>query len=252
MSRAQQFDEVQQSFNFHSWFEREPCVEIGKLEECHEKIKKNIVIKSDMVKITNRTSLEVILREVQFYTLLLSVAHVKSANIEKEVTKFKRDAAELFKRKNADYGDAFALYGIPGVLMRMGDKFQRISSLSQNGVVNIKSESQADTIVDLYNYSIIALMLLRENSAPVNLSDRDGALITINKAADNPQQLNKIREYIIEETYPISSDVSKYKYLLEVVTGLLYNCCDHKWTRDYGEYVDSHTPHYCERCGKQD
>ena len=31
---------------------------------------------------------------------------------------------ELFKRKNADYGDAFAKYGTIGVLMRIEDKIQ--------------------------------------------------------------------------------------------------------------------------------
>lgn len=246
MSRAQQFDEVQHSFNFDSWFERHPYVDVKRLEECHEKIKKNVLIRSDMVKVTNTTALEAVLREVQFCTLLMSTGS------KGDITEFKKSAAELFKQKNADYGDAFALYGIPGVLMRMGDKFQRISSLSNNGVVNIKSETQVDTIIDLYNYSIIALMLLRENTAIINLSDKDSALITIHKAAGNSIELNRIREYIIEETYPISSDVSKYKHLLEVVSGLLYKCCDHKWSRDYGEYVDSHTPHYCEKCGMQD
>ena len=29
---------------------------------------------------------------------------------------------ELFKKKNADYGDAFAKYGPVGVIMRMEDK----------------------------------------------------------------------------------------------------------------------------------
>ena len=34
-------------------------------------------------------------------------------------------ALELFARKNADYGDAFAKYGVIGVLMRIEDKIQR-------------------------------------------------------------------------------------------------------------------------------
>ena len=36
------------------------------------------------------------------------------------------DALELFTRKNADYGDAFAKYGIIGVLVRIEDKIQRV------------------------------------------------------------------------------------------------------------------------------
>ena len=44
------------------------------------------------------------------------------------------DALELFTRKNADYGDAFAKYGIIGVLMRIEDKIQRAVSITKNGV----------------------------------------------------------------------------------------------------------------------
>lgn len=36
-----------------------------------------------------------------------------------------QEALELFTRKNIDYGDAFAKYGVIGVLMRMEDKLQR-------------------------------------------------------------------------------------------------------------------------------
>ena len=32
---------------------------------------------------------------------------------------------ELFKKKNQDYGDAFAKYGTLGVLVRISDKLQR-------------------------------------------------------------------------------------------------------------------------------
>ena len=39
--------------------------------------------------------------------------------------KIQRESKDLFRRKNADYGDAFATYGPIGVLVRMGDKIQR-------------------------------------------------------------------------------------------------------------------------------
>ena len=41
---------------------------------------------------------------------------------------------ELFKKKNADYGDAFAKFGVIGVLMRIEDKIQRSLSITKNGV----------------------------------------------------------------------------------------------------------------------
>ena len=40
-------------------------------------------------------------------------------------------ALELFKKKNADYGDAFAKFGTIGVLMRIEDKIQRSLSITK-------------------------------------------------------------------------------------------------------------------------
>jgi beta-glucosidase/6-phospho-beta-glucosidase/beta-galactosidase len=72
-------------------------------------------------------------------------------------------ALELFTRKNADYGDAFAKYGLVGVLMRIEDKIQRALSITKNGVNLVKDEGIKDTLLDLHNYAAMALMLLEEN-----------------------------------------------------------------------------------------
>lgn len=69
------------------------------------------------------------------------------------------EALELFTRKNADYGDAFAKYGIIGVLMRIEDKIQRALSITKNGIVLVNDESLKDTLLDLHNYAAMALML---------------------------------------------------------------------------------------------
>ena len=73
-----------------------------------------------------------------------------------------RKALELFTRKNIDYGDAFAKYGVIGVLMRIEDKMHRIMSITKNGVNLIQDEGIRDTLIDLHNYSAMALMLLDE------------------------------------------------------------------------------------------
>jgi hypothetical protein len=69
---------------------------------------------------------------------------------------------ELFRKKNIDYGDAFAKYGVIGVLMRIEDKLQRCLSITKNGVNLINDEGIRDTLLDLHNYSAMALMLLNE------------------------------------------------------------------------------------------
>ena len=65
----------------------------------------------------------------------------------------------MFIQKNADYGDAFAKYGIVGVLMRIEDKIQRAISITQKGVNLVDDEGIRDTLIDLHNYAAMALML---------------------------------------------------------------------------------------------
>ena len=44
------------------------------------------------------------------------------------------EALNLFVEKNADYGDAFADYGPVGVIVRMGDKIKRLSTVTSSGI----------------------------------------------------------------------------------------------------------------------
>ena len=64
--------------------------------------------------------------------------------------KVQNEALELFIRKNADYGDAFAKYGVIGVLMRIEDKLQRSLSITKSGVNLVADEGIRDTLIDLY------------------------------------------------------------------------------------------------------
>ena len=73
-----------------------------------------------------------------------------------------KEGLELFTRKNIYYNDAFAKYGVIGVLMRMEDKLHRYMSITKNGVNLVNDESIRDTLIDLHNYSAMAIMLLDE------------------------------------------------------------------------------------------
>jgi hypothetical protein len=72
------------------------------------------------------------------------------------------EALQLFIKKNADYGDAFAKFGVIGVLMRIEDKIQRAISISNSGIQLVADERLDDTLIDLHNYAAMALMLRRE------------------------------------------------------------------------------------------
>ena len=80
-----------------------------------------------------------------------------------QMEKVQKEGLELFKKKNADYGDAFANYGVVGVLVRMGDKIARLQSITTKSVSLVNSESLRDTLIDLHNYSAMAIMLLDED-----------------------------------------------------------------------------------------
>ena len=80
----------------------------------------------------------------------------------KQMSAVQKEGFELFKKKNADYGDAFAKYGTVGVIMRMGDKIQRLVSISKTGINLVETETLRDTLIDLHNYSAMAVMLLDE------------------------------------------------------------------------------------------
>jgi len=80
-----------------------------------------------------------------------------------QMAKVQSEGLELFKKKNTDYGDAFASYGVIGVLVRMGDKIQRSQSITNSSISLVNNESLRDTLIDLHNYSAMAIMLLDEN-----------------------------------------------------------------------------------------
>jgi len=96
-------------------------------------------------------------RVVYFYT-----RQQMEVNRVEQMKQIQESALALFTRKNADYGDAFAKYGVIGVLMRIEDKIQRCLSISKSRIVLVDDESIKDTLLDLHNYAAMALMLLTE------------------------------------------------------------------------------------------
>jgi hypothetical protein len=72
---------------------------------------------------------------------------------------------EVFIKKNTDYGDAFAEFGVIGVIVRMEDKLKRAISITKNGINLVDDETLRDTLLDFHNYSAMAIMLLDEDKA---------------------------------------------------------------------------------------
>tara|TARA_Y100000389_G_scaffold205088_1_gene262960 strand:- start:12278 stop:12541 length:264 start_codon:yes stop_codon:yes gene_type:complete len=83
-------------------------------------------------------------------------------NRVEQLTTIQKEANELFSKKNADYGDAFADYGAIGVLVRIGDKIKRLQNIDKKGITLINDETLRDTLIDLHNYAAMAIMLIDE------------------------------------------------------------------------------------------
>ena len=89
------------------------------------------------------------------------------------------EAWDLHQRKNAGYAgegnpdpwanfrmaEAFGISALDGCLVRMSDKYIRITNLKRNPDNNQVKESLRDTLSDLAAYALIAICLLDEEQA---------------------------------------------------------------------------------------
>jgi len=97
----------------------------------------------------------------------------------KEYDKIIKECSAISRLKNRDYGsDSLIRFGVKGIIVRMSDKMDRIVNLTMNDnkamVVDEKSE---DTLKDMINYSVYAIMILRKrlvnNEQSCNIRHRD-------------------------------------------------------------------------------
>lgn len=86
------------------------------------------------------------------------------------------EALELMRRKNHDYtsgsGDpyanfrtaqSFGVHPAVGIVIRVGDKLQRIRTFAEKGTLQVQHEGLRDACLDVINYAILAYGLLTED-----------------------------------------------------------------------------------------
>ena len=118
-------------------------------------------VTKERVEILDLNSVTKELYDLQMYAIAanISLSTIHEA-LPEAIEMVKQSGLELFAKKNQDYGDAFARFSVVGVIMRMGDKISRLDTLrnKRDGMF----ESIQDTTIDLYNYAVMACMLLDE------------------------------------------------------------------------------------------
>ena len=71
----------------------------------------------------------------------------------------------LYVTKNHDYGDSvhdtYEKYGLTSFLVRMEDKLNRVRTLNQSQDIQVPTEKIEDTLLDLANYAILAVLELK-------------------------------------------------------------------------------------------
>lgn len=74
---------------------------------------------------------------------------------------------ELYRQKNADYGDSFhdtfLEEGMAMSRIRLNDKLNRFKQLTRSGSQQVKSESVRDTLMDLANYALMTVLEMEGN-----------------------------------------------------------------------------------------
>lgn len=79
------------------------------------------------------------------------------------------DIHNLYEKKNHDYGDSvndtYKKFGIDAFLVRMYDKINRVYTLTRDKTESkVNDEKIEDTLQDLANYALIALVEMKENN----------------------------------------------------------------------------------------
>lgn len=67
----------------------------------------------------------------------------------------------IYRAKNNDYGDAFAILRKEypdAILYRLFDKYQRLKTLKEGATQQVKDESIRDTLLDMANYCILEVL----------------------------------------------------------------------------------------------
>lgn len=150
-----------------------------------------------------------------------------------EFQKITEKMHQIYLKKNKDYGSSFDRqydkYGMTSVLIRLSDKLNRLEQITKSGTVEVKDESVDDTLLDLANYAILALIKRQKGKA----DSGDAAFVDV----PEPHKVEKEEpEYTIVE--PDTADDWKTLFLDGEVSGIvkpepsLTVCCDANFKKE--------------------
>ena len=103
---------------------------------------------------------------------LLNTQNKELNTMDNEFLKYTNHLADVLNQKNLAYGDSFSKSldedGLLVLKIRLGDKFNRISSLIKRNELKENDESLEDTLLDMAGYAILGLKYLEEHKDEFN------------------------------------------------------------------------------------
>jgi len=97
-----------------------------------------------------------------FLELAKSALVLASYVANEQIEQIGNQCFELGVRKNKDYGaDNILKFGTMGIIVRIGDKLNRINNLVKNKGAAVSDEKEIDTLMDIFNYAVYGIMLSR-------------------------------------------------------------------------------------------
>lgn len=115
---------------------------------------------------------------------------IDNYNRVEDFEKITQKMLDLYKKKNSDYGNSVAKtfdeWGLTSFLVRMEDKMNRIINLTKkSGWMNsddikVQDEKIEDTLMDLANYSIMAMIEMNRVRKNVISNELTNGIISVN------------------------------------------------------------------------
>lgn len=95
--------------------------------------------------------------------ICMTVEQSRRINTHQEICDY---IHQLYIKKNNDYGgsvtDTYKKFGIVSFLVRMEDKLNRVHTLTSGVNSKVSDEKIEDTLFDLANYAMLAILELKE------------------------------------------------------------------------------------------
>jgi hypothetical protein len=144
---------------------------VENLKNFQIELHQHMVIENNSVDLKDIIIIKTILINLNIFSAIMLISDKDDppslySDPSKLVKKFKEihsKGLNLFEKKNTDYGDSFATFGIVGIIIRLEDKINRCISITENNKTMVDDESIKDTIFDMVNYATMGVMLINDH-----------------------------------------------------------------------------------------